>query len=240
VRGFPAHHANTGAVGFFAFTPERGAEMAEETQGEMPNNDQGDEIEPNEQQASGEGVTLDQLQAELEETRKALSKANRESAQRRKKLEEFESKEQERAEAELSEMEKLQKQIDLLNAEKEQAQKHAQEILIKSAVISQAAALNFNDPEDAFALVDKSQFEVEDGKVAGVEEALKELAKSKPYMLQTQRKPQALITNPGENVTGQGDTDAQRRARLYGAQSPGLFTPEGAKKHGGGVAEFEQ
>ena len=214
--------------------------MAEETQGEMPNNDQGNEMEPNQQQAESESVTLEDLQAELEETRKALSKANRESAQRRKKLEEFEKVEREREEAELSEMDKLQKQINQLNAEKEQAMKRANETLIKSAVISQAAALNFNDPEDAFALVDKSQFEIDGGKVSGVKEALEELAKSKPYMIQTTRKPVGTVTNPGDNVTGKGETDAQRRARLYGLGSGSWMTPEGAKQHGGGVIEVNE
>ena len=214
--------------------------MAEETQGEMPNQDQGDEMEPTNQQADSGSVTLEDLQAELEETRKALSKVNRESAQRRKKLDEFETREREREEAELSEMERLQKQIDLLNTEKEQAQKSAQEILLKSTVISQAAALNFNDPEDAFALVDKSQFEIENGKISGVKEALEELAKSKPYMLQTTRKPVGTVTNPGDNITGKGETDAQRRARLYGLSNGAWMTPDGAKQHGGGVIDIEK
>jgi len=214
--------------------------MAEETQGEMPENEQPAEMGGNDQQARSESVTLEDLQAELEETRKALSKANRESAQRRKKLEEFESQEKERAEAELSEMEKLQRQIQQLNAEKELTQKQANEILVKSAVIAQAAALNFNDPEDAFALVDKSQFELDGGKVSGVKEALEELAKSKPYMLQTTRKPVGTVTNPGDNVTGKGETDAQRRARLYGISTGAWMTPEGAKKLGGGVIDVNE
>jgi len=213
--------------------------MAEERQGEMPT-DTGDEMEPTNQQAGSESVTLEDLQAELEETRKALTKANRESAQRRKKLEEFENQEKERAEAELSEMEKLQRQIEQLSSEKELTQKKANEILIKSAVIAQAAALNFNDPEDAFALVDKSQFELDGSKVSGVKEALEELAKSKPYMLQTTRKPIGNATNPGDNITGKGETDAQRRARLYGLGTGSWMTPEGARQHGGGVIDIEK
>ena len=213
--------------------------MPKENEGEIPKENQGSEIEP-EQPADPKGETPEELKAELEETRKALKSANRESATRRKKLEELETQEKERQDAELSEMEKLQKQIDELNAGKEKAEKEARSIQIKAAVISEASILNFNDPQDAFALVDKSQFEIDGDNVAGVKDALQELAKNKPYMIKKAKHVgTGSVTNPGDNVTGTGETEAQQRARLYGTSNLDLFTPEGAKKHGGGVIETE-
>ena len=213
--------------------------MPEENEGETPENEPGTETEPNQQPTDPTGETPEELKAELEETRKALKSANRESATRRKKLEELEGKEKERQDAELSEMEKLQKQIDELNAGKEKAEKEARSIQIKAAVISEASILNFNDPKDAFALVDRSQFEIDGDNVAGVKEALQELAKNKPYMIKKAKTVSGNVTNPGDNVISTGETEAQQRARLYGTSNLNLFTPEGAKKHGGGVINIK-
>lgn len=48
-----------------------------------------------------------------------------------------------------------------------------------------AAGLDFHDAKDAFDLIDMAAVQVdEDGKVAGVEKALKKLAEDKPYLVQ--------------------------------------------------------
>jgi len=199
--------------------------------------EQGSEIDLEQQRAGDDSETLESLQAELEDTRKALAKANRESATRRKKLEELEAAEQEREEAELSEMEKLQKQLADQKAEIERVQNEARQVRIKSAVVAKAAQMNFVDPEDAYALMDKSEIEIDGNEIAGVDEALDKLKESKPYMIkQAQKKTAAaLATNPGDNITGQGETDEQRRARLYGRGADAGFHPETAREHGGGV-----
>ena len=54
-----------------------------------------------------DGNDGDAVRAELEDTRKALKKANREAADRRRKLEQYEKEDNERREAELSEIEKV-------------------------------------------------------------------------------------------------------------------------------------
>jgi LPS O-antigen subunit length determinant protein (WzzB/FepE family) len=78
-----------------------------------------------------------------------------------------------------------------LKAEKEESEKKAQSIieranqrLIRSEVIAQAAGLKIIDPEAAFALMDKTDVKVEDDdRVTGVKEALEDLVKSKPYLV---------------------------------------------------------
>ena len=211
-------------------------------QAEIAENEQGAEIEPNQQQAGEESATLESVQAELEETRKALKSANRESAQRRLKLEELEKAEADRQEAELSEMEKLQKKLSDQQAELERVQREARQERVKAAVIAEANKLDFQDPEDAYRLIDLSTVEVEgDGKVEGVTELLKALAEQKPYMIKKAKAViKGAITNPGENVSSTGETEAQQRARVYGASDPTLFTPEAVKRRGGGVYISEQ
>lgn len=62
-------------------------------------------------------------QEDFEKMQKALKEANKEAAQRRKKLEELEAKEKERQDAELSELDRLKKQ----NAELETKQKQLEQ-----------------------------------------------------------------------------------------------------------------
>lgn len=54
---------------------------------------------------------------------------------------------------------------------------------INAAVTVTAAKLGFVDPEDAAKLMDSSKVTFEDGKVQGVDDALKSLADTKPHLL---------------------------------------------------------
>lgn len=67
----------------------------------------------------------DELQAELDKARKALKDANKEAAERRKKLEEYEQAEAKRKQAEMTEAERAQARIKELEA---QAAEQAQQI----------------------------------------------------------------------------------------------------------------
>jgi len=174
-------------------------------------------VEPEEETSEGseQEPTLEETQSELEATRKALSKANKEAASRRKELEKYEAAEEKRKQAEMTELEKLSKERDDALMAAEAAQKSAEAKLLKATIISKAAGLNFADPSDAFALLDRSELTLaEDGSVDGLDTALKELAEAKPYMLNTD-KPATKVgaTNPsGGRSTG--ETYEQRKARL--------------------------
>jgi len=55
---------------------------------------------------------------------------------------------------------------------------------IKGAVLAAAAKANFADPEDAYAFVNRDALEIDDdGKVKGVEDAVKVVAKAKPHLI---------------------------------------------------------
>lgn len=181
----------------------------------VPQEDQKDpEAEMTEEQ-QGEEQSGTDVQTELERTRKALAKANREAAERRKKLEAYEAEEQKRREAEMSELEKAQEAARAAEAEKQAALQRASEMVLRSSIITEAAALNFADPNDAYVLLDKSDLIVEEGKVEGLSDALKALAESKPYMIRADKNPPKLgAANPGGGANPAGETDAERRYRL--------------------------
>jgi len=163
--------------------------------------------------------------AELERTRKALADANREAAKRRKQLEAYEKAEAERQQASMSELEKAQAALKELEAKAAAAEQGRKAALIRAAVISQAGALRFNNAEDALAFLKTDSLEIgEDGQIEGLQRQLEAIAKERPYLLQ---QPGTVgATNPGRG-TVEGETAAQKRARLWGAGDTDPLTVNG-------------
>ena len=188
--------------------------MADEREPEMGDEEQQDQT-GTEPQDSGEVPDPAELQAELERTRKALADANKEAASRRKRLEALEADAAERKKAEMTESERLKQQVAELEKRATEAEAGRKQALVRAAVIAQATAQGFRDPEDALRYLDTSEVEIaEDGKVGDVSALLKELGKQKPYLLQPQGSVGA--TNPGRGQA-QGETPDQRRSRLFGS-----------------------
>jgi hypothetical protein len=135
--------------------------------------------------------------------------------------------------AQLSETEKLNKRLAELEAAKQQAETRARETLIRSAVISEAAKLNFNDPEDAYRLIDMAGVTIADsGKVEGASEAVKALAESRKYLIKNNNPNLSTFNPAGGGIAV--ETDAQKRARIYGSGG-GIFDVSRAEQNGGGV-----
>lgn len=175
-------------------------------------------------------LTADELQKELETVRKALKDANKEAEARRKKLDDYEAKEKQEADAKLSEMDKLQKQIAEANSARDAALKTANDRLIKSEILSKSN--KFIDPDVVYALVDRSKITVkDDGTIDGVEAALAELEKAKPILLKSTRS-NLGASNPGAFGSANNETDVQRLARL---RDPGINPFGMGGDNGGGV-----
>ena len=137
-------------------------------------------------------------------------------------------------ESQLSETEKLTRKLAELEAAKSQAEARARETLIRSAVISEAAKLGFNDPEDAYHLINVSTLSItDDGTVSGVTEAVKVLAEQRKYLIKSTN-PALASFNPAGAGAGVGETDAQKRARIYGGGGS-MFDAGRAAERGGGV-----
>ena len=138
------------------------------------------------------GKTPVELQAELDRVQKALKDANREAADRRKKLEEYEKAEQARKDAELSEVDRLKKEAEALRAEAATAQR---------ALLQRSVAEEIGLPVVFAARIVGAD---RDAMVADAKAMLEALPKAGP--------PKVSPTNPGGATTG--ETDAERRKRL--------------------------
>jgi len=198
--------------------------------------------EPVLQVAPVQTETVEDLRAQLARVEKALKEANKEDAARRKKLSDFEKAEQERQQAAMSEMDKLKAQlaerdkaVSEAQAAHERAMAETAQMRVRSAIVAQAAMLGFQNPDDAYSLVDLATVTVADGDVKGITESLAALAKAKPYLLKGKAAPpQVAPTNPGTNASN-GMTDDQLREMVFGSPNRSFFTAETAKRHGGGV-----
>lgn len=136
-------------------------------------------------------------------------------------------------ESQLSETEKLQKRLAELEQARAAAETQARETLIKSAIVAAAARLNFVDPEDAYSLVNKAAVEFENGQPANVEKLVKDLAESRKYLIKSSN-PALATFNPSGNGGPVAETDAQKRARIYGGGGS-IFDANRAEQRGGGV-----
>jgi hypothetical protein len=146
--------------------------------------------------ATGTGATP--TPEEIESLRAALKAANKESADRRKRLEALEADEAKRKEAELSEVEKADQRAKAAEAKAQGLEQRWRDGMLRSAVTVEASKLQFYDPEDAFRLADLTALTVnEDGTVTGVEDALKALVKAKPHLVKT------TTTTPPPDVNAQ-------------------------------------
>lgn len=95
--------------------------------------------------------------------------------------------------SQMSELEKaqqasaaLQKQLDDEKAAKEAAIARADETLLRSAVLAEAAGAGFHNPADAWLYVDRSKLELsEDGEVKGAKAVVEAVAKERGYLVKT-------------------------------------------------------
>ena len=172
------------------------------------------EMDVTEPEPTAQPAEMVDYKAELEKARKALAETNRENAKRRKQLEAYEQAEAQRKQESMSELEKAQAALAELEKRAADAERGRKQALLEKAVIAKAGALRFNNAEDAIRFLDPEKLEIgDDGQVIGLEDALKAIAKDRPYLLQ--QPGQVGATNPGRGNV-EGETDAQKRARLWG------------------------
>jgi hypothetical protein len=160
-----------------------------------------------------------EMAAELERTRIALKAANKEAAERRKRLEELETAETKRKDSELSELDKLKKAL---------AEKDALLTTMQRATLQRQAAEKVGLPA---AFADRLKGETPEDLEADAKTILAAMPKAAA--------PNVGTTNPGSNATGDGETTAQRLARIHGT-NVNIFDPTDIAKLGGGVIFTEK
>jgi hypothetical protein len=112
---------------------------------------------------------------------RTLSKDGKAALSQLKVLQEAEAK---RKTDEMSELDKTKAEKVAAEDKALKAQQELQTERVKSAVLAVAVKMSFIDPQDAYTLIDIATLETsDDGKLTGVDEALKALVKAKPYLV---------------------------------------------------------
>ena len=172
--------------------------------------------------------TGDQELLSLDAMRAELARARKEAAAYRVKAREAEEKAareaDERKRAEMSELERFKADLETEKVRARQAEERAQRTIIQSA--AQAAAVRAGVRADALdivtALLDVDALVVsEDGRVEGLDEAVAEIVKARPYLIKQDTAGRISATSPASAQSG--ETRTQKIGRLFGGQDNAMF-----------------
>jgi hypothetical protein len=164
--GMPAQERNV--------SDEKPAEMAASAETVDDNDDEQEETA--QELPAAVKLTLKKLRDELKATKLAAKQASEREAQAARKL-------QEKADAELSETERLRKQVDDLKAASVKAAQEAQRVRDEQAIERAAVEQHAHKPSVIVRLIDHDAIERDaDGKPSNVGQLVKELLKENPYL----------------------------------------------------------
>jgi len=150
-------------------------------------------------------LTLEEVLKRNAELEHAHKNAIEERDRHRKKLTAYEEAERKAQEAQLSEIERVNKQRADLQSEKDALATELQETRVHQAVERYANKLNFVVPAEMVArLMDWADIEYENGRPTNVEKLLEKLAKSAPDLIRKQEAP----ATPTEVPPARGNTPA--------------------------------
>lgn len=185
-------------------------------------------------------ATSEETLARIAELERALKNATEERDRHRKKLSGYEDAERKAQEAQLSEIERVNKQYSELQAQHTAYAQSMQERVVRYEIERQAAKLGIIDPDAAAKLLDRSALEYdEDGTPHNAAKLLKKLIEDKPYLApapsqpeqqaptrtQPVRPPALPAMQPGRsNIPAPGATPPGRIPRL---SDPGVLVPPG-------------
>lgn len=130
-----------------------------------------------------------------------LKRVRREAARYRTELRQHQQQAEEAKRAQLPEVDRLRADLATLQAQVAERDRAMAEQRLRSQIISSAAKLGFNDPEDAYRMLDLQEFTVENGTADGIDEGLAALRKAKPYLARQAGAPAVAPTNPAGQRT---------------------------------------
>ena len=167
---------------------------------------------------------------------KALKDARSEAAKYRTQLRKLEAANAERETADLSESERITRRNDELEKQLAERDQITRRLALEGAIAVRSNALGIVDAEAAVALLNIGDLDFDDSGRPDPERldtALRALLKAKPY-LRTQP-PATSPANPARTEP-LGETDDQRRSRLFGSGG-GIFDTEVGARLGGGAID---
>lgn len=148
-----------------------------------------------------------------------IRRLNAENRERRLALEAAEAKIREAEDAGKSELEITKRDLAELQAKFDKVPEQMDNLRIENAFLKlDREKYNWHDPDDAIEKIRKDVVIAEDGTVEGLEDAVKALAKSKPY----------LLKKKGDEEEGDGKGGTKRPPRgPSGANLGGVKSPRG-------------
>lgn len=173
-----------------------GANENDDDDDDDENNNNNDDNQGNKNDKNEKTYTTDEInkiiEKRLSRERKKIAKEFNEKIER-KNLDENERLKLEKADAERKAQETL---------------NHANNRLIKSEIISKAATYGVIDNDAVYALIDKSDIEIdENGNISGVDDALKTLLEKKSYLIKK-------TTNESNNNTGDDQSQKDKKSKF--------------------------
>ncbi|WP_350303565.1 Clp protease ClpB [Bacillus pumilus] len=196
---------------------QAGGGQVEEPVTEQPNEDQPKKIE----------LTQEELDAMITKRISRTESKYADYGELKEKLSAYEKAEQEKADAELTELDRIKKELEAkseveltLTQQIEELKKAGEQEKITNAFIKSATAANIAYLDDALRLADLSGVSVEDGKVVGVDGVVKALVEEKPFLIAQKQKAIGQSTNSGtdkiDKTPDQLIKEAEEKARKSG------------------------
>ena len=126
-------------------------------------------------------------------------------------------------ESQKTELQKLEETVLRLEGEKLEAMQATNDAILRAAFSTEAGKLGAQFPEDAHLLVNVSDFKVENGKVEGVEDAVKTLVESGRLSVKTSKtKTPDINAGTGGKSSGNdpmSDEEKKELAAIYGVDA---------------------
>lgn len=181
---------------------QAGGGQADEQTPTQPNDDQPKKLE----------LTQEELDALITKRISRVESKYADYGDLKEKVSAYEKAEQEKADAELTELERIKKELEAksetemsLAKQIEDLKKADEQNKITNEFIKIATAHGIAYVDDALRLADLSEVKVEEGKVLGIEGVVKEIVDNKPYLIKSTQnsKPIGQATNGGGESGGE-------------------------------------
>lgn len=177
--------------------------VEEVAQGETPEQKKTETVTP----------SSEEMQKKIDELERHARNKEQEAARVQKKLEAFQQAEDQRKKDEMSEVDRIKLEKTEADQRAERAEKALTDERIKNAVYAEADKAQYGEkksrfvsPDIAYRLLDLSKIEFEDGKVTGVADLLKALAKDSPFLLEQPANGDRVGSPSGNKLKQQTET----------------------------------
>lgn len=168
--------------------------------------------EPTEDQPKKLELTQEELDALITKRISRVESKYADYGDLKDKVSAYEKAEQEKADAELTELDRIKKELEAKSEAEQSLAKQIEDLKkadeqnkITNEFIKIATAHGIAYVDDALRLADLSEVKVEEGKVLGIEGVVKEIVDNKPYLISSSQQNKAI----GQATNGGGESGGE-------------------------------